>query len=105
LLNDSHNWIFAVNQSEFRFYPSIIDQKPIHWFKVNPNLVTSNPLTKDLGESDMRFLLAIMAMALFAVSVGCESPTSTTDSAAPSVEAEAANGETQMVSLKLPGMT
>ena len=55
----------------------------------------------------MRFLLAIMAMALFAVSVGCESPT--TESAAPAgTEAgssTAATGETQMVSLKLPGMT
>ena len=58
----------------------------------------------------MRFLLAIMAMALFAVSVGCESPT--TEPATPTTEAEsgsgsadAATGETQMVSLKLPGMT
>ena len=59
----------------------------------------------------MRLLLAIMAMALFAVSVGCESPR-TTEPATPTTEAEsgsgsadAAAGETQMVSLKLPGMT
>ena len=60
----------------------------------------------------MRFLLAIMAMALFAVSIGCEQPT-TSDPAAPAAteseagsgSADPAAGETQMVSLKLPGMT
>lgn len=59
----------------------------------------------------MRFLLAIMAMALFAVSIGCEQPTNdpaapaATESEAGSGSADAAAGETQMVSLKLPGMT
>ena len=48
----------------------------------------------------MRFLLAIMAMTLLAVSVGCDQPT-TTSNDTPAATA----GETQTVSLKLPGMT
>lgn len=43
----------------------------------------------------MRFLLTIMAMAMLAVSIGCESPTPSADAAS----------DTQMVSVKLPGMT
>jgi len=56
----------------------------------------------------MRFLLAIMAMALFAISVGCEAPSGTTSTDTPATEAGSSTadaGETQMVSLKLPGMT
>lgn len=68
----------------------------------------------------MRFLLAIMAMALFAVSVGCEKPAETTTPETPAAEAPAEGSDaktdgsastndvpegTQVVSLKLPGMT
>lgn len=61
----------------------------------------------------MRFLLALMAMTLFAISAGCEKPaekpadTSKPADAAPSTtEVELPNSEgTQTVSLKLPGMT
>ncbi len=80
----------------------------------------------------MRFLLAIMAMTLFAVSVGCDAPPAEPKSepAAGATDGdhaegdhaegdhaegdaakgdgastEAANSETQTVSLKLPGMT
>ncbi|MDG1875209.1 MAG: hypothetical protein P8J27_14950 [Mariniblastus sp.] len=62
----------------------------------------------------MRFLLALMAMTLFAISTGCDKPEETKaasgDAAAtaapvtPEVPAAPA-GETQTVSLKLPGMT
>lgn len=62
----------------------------------------------------MRFLLAIMAMALFAVSVGCEKPAETTTSDPPATEAPAETDGSastnevpagmQQVSLKLPGM-
>lgn len=60
----------------------------------------------------MRFLLTIMAMALLAISVGCDKPAETAKEtpAATTAETEApaatgATGETQTVSLKLPGMT
>lgn len=74
----------------------------------------------------MRFLLTMMAMTLFAISVGCDAPPAETTepttepaAAAPADgDAEhaehaedgegastAANSETQTVSLKLPGMT
>lgn len=63
----------------------------------------------------MRFLLALMAMTLFAVSVGCEKPAETTETekttpAAPAADVAAttdaaATGETKTVSLKLPKMT
>lgn len=59
----------------------------------------------------MRFLLALMAMTLFAISTGCEKPaekpadkpaetsTESTEVTLPSTEG------TQTVSVKLPGMT
>lgn len=77
----------------------------------------------------MRFLLTMMAMTLFAISVGCDAPPAETTepttepaAAAPAdgdaehadgdhaedgdgASTEAANDETQTVSLKLPGMT
>ena len=63
----------------------------------------------------MRFLLALMAMTLFAISTGCDKPeetkapagdsaSATTAPEAPAIPAAPA-GETQTVSLKLPGMT
>jgi len=68
----------------------------------------------------MRFLMAIMAMALFAVSVGCEKPAETTTPETPAAEAPAEGSDAKtdgsastnevpdgkkMVSLKLPGMS
>lgn len=76
----------------------------------------------------MRFLLTMMAMTLFAISVGCDAPPAETTEPAtePAAAAPAdgdadhadgdhaedgdgasaaANSETQTVSLKLPGMT
>jgi len=60
----------------------------------------------------MRFLLALMAMTLFAVSVGCEKPAEITKTDTPAAAAPesgdvaaAATGETKTVSLKLPAMT
>jgi hypothetical protein len=62
----------------------------------------------------MRVLLTLMAMAVFAVSIGCDAPAETPPAETP----PAAGGDgdssavgtpdtegTQMVSLKLPGMT
>ena len=67
----------------------------------------------------MRFLMAIMAMTLFAVSVGCEKPAETTpETPATEAPAEGSDAKTdgsastnevpdgkKLVSLKLPGMT
>ena len=63
----------------------------------------------------MRFLLALMAMTLFAISTGCDKPDDTKPAAgdagaattapeAPGIPGAPA-GETQTVSLKLPSMT
>ena len=57
----------------------------------------------------MRSLLALMAIAMLAISVGCE--TATPDTKTPDKKTDAASktapatGETQTVSLKLPNMT
>jgi len=62
----------------------------------------------------MRFLLALMAMTLFAISAGCEKPAETpakpadkpAESAPATTDVELPNTEgTQTVSVKLPGMT
>ena len=61
----------------------------------------------------MRFLLSIMAIAMFAVSVGCDKPAEkpavskapAASPTAPAVSATANTEGTQKVSLKLPGMT
>jgi len=68
----------------------------------------------------MRFLMTITAMALFAVSIGCEKPAETTTPDTPAAEAPAGGSDAKtdgsastnkvpdgkkLVSLKLPGMS